>query len=134
MTRWLLLLTLLTPAFGQSPDTVLTQTLITEIRALRQEIQATTVTAQRVQIVLYRLQSQSALLAVAQQRLDAARTRMIEIVSHHKHIDDEIRLYEAGLRTETDAAKKKQLELQLRELSRNLEATVTEEGLRRGFE
>src|SRR5882672_3521547 len=110
MTRWLLLLTLLTPAFGQSPDTVLTQTLITEIRALRQEIQATTVTAQRVQIVLYRLQSQTALLAGAQQRLDTARTRVIEVGSSKKHLEDEIKSDEAGLHNETDANNKKAFE------------------------
>src|SRR5436190_8406241 len=109
MARWLfLLLTLLTPAFGQSTDTVLTQTLITEIRALRQEMQATTVTAQRVQIVLYRLQSQTALLAGAQQRLDAARTRVIEVGSSRKRIEDEIRSSEEFLKTEAEGERKKQ--------------------------
>jgi len=134
MARCFLLLTLITAAFGQSPDTVLTQTLITEIRALRQEIQATTVTSQRVQIVLYRLQSQTALLAGAQQRLDAARTRMIEVGSSKKHVEDEIRSSEEFLKTEPDGDRKKAVQAQLRELKVNVEATVAEEGLRRGIE
>ena len=133
MARIALLLALITAAFGQAPDTVLTQTLITEIRALRQEIQATTVTAQRVQIVLYRLQSQTTLLAGAQQRLDAARTRVIEVGSSKKHIEDEIRSLEASLHTAPEAAKK-DLEAEVEHRKRNLEATVAEEGLRRGFE
>src|SRR5882724_10814402 len=118
MARFAILLGLITTAFGQSPDTALTQTLITEIRTLRQEIQATTVTPQRVLIVLYRLQSQTALLAGAQQRLDAARTRVIEVGSAKRHIEDEMRVYEEGLKTEADAANKKQLEMQLRESKR----------------
>jgi hypothetical protein len=76
MTRWILLFILAPAMFGQSPDAVLTQTLINEIRGLRQEIEATTVTSQRVQIALYRLQSQTALADGAQRRLDAARVRV----------------------------------------------------------
>jgi thymidylate synthase len=134
MARFAILFALLTAAFGQSPDTALTQTLITEIRTLRQEIQATTVTAQRVQIVLYRLQSQTTLLAGAQQRLDAARTRVIEVGTAKKHVADEIRSTEEFINTQTDATLKKQLEGQLREEKMHLEGIVAEEGLRRGFE
>jgi hypothetical protein len=75
MTRYVLLFAFATAAFGQTSETTLTQTLINEIHALRQDIEAITVASQRVQIALYRLQSQTALMAAAQQRLDAARSR-----------------------------------------------------------
>ena len=78
MLRSIVLLAAASTVFAQSPDTALTQTLITEIRALRQDLEAINVTSQRVQIALYRLQSQSALVAAAQQRLDAARSRANE--------------------------------------------------------
>ena len=66
MKRYLLLLAFAPTVFGQSSETTLTQTLINEIHALRQDIEAITVASQRVQIALYRLQSQTALVAVAQ--------------------------------------------------------------------
>jgi len=63
---------------AQSADATLTQTLIAEIRALRQDLEATNVTSQRVQIALYRLQSQTSIVNTAEQRLDTARTRRAE--------------------------------------------------------
>src|SRR5258708_29637982 len=110
MTRFAILFALVIPAFGQSPDTVLTQTLITEIRALRQEIEATTIASQRVQIALYRLQSQTALVAGAQQRLDAARTRVIETQTNRRHMADEVQGIEERIRNTQDAAQKKDFE------------------------
>jgi hypothetical protein len=77
MHRALLLLCVSIPALAQSapPDTQLTQTLITEIRQLRQDLQLTAATMQRVQIVMYRLQTQAAATQRATQRLDDARNR-----------------------------------------------------------
>ena len=53
------LLVMATAACAQtaSPDTQALQALVTEIRQLRQDMQATTIVTQRVQIVLYRLQT-----------------------------------------------------------------------------
>jgi chromosome segregation ATPase len=63
------------PAAAQavSPDSQMEQTLLSEIRALRLDLRNTAATIQRVQIVMYRLQAQAALVDKAEQRLDQAR-------------------------------------------------------------
>ena len=82
MHRALLLLStpllLTAAAFAQtaSPDTQLTQALIAEIHQLRQDLQTTAVTIQRVQIVMYRLQTEASLLYRATERLDNARATL----------------------------------------------------------
>ena len=72
MFRAAFALVIVTAAGAQtaSPDTQALQALVTEIRQLRQDMQATTIVTQRVQIVLYRLQTQTALVTRASSRLD----------------------------------------------------------------
>ena len=67
MLRAVLALIAVTSAVAQtaSPETQGLQSLVTEIRQLRQDLQATTIATQRVQIVLYRLQTQTALVTRA---------------------------------------------------------------------
>ena len=61
-------------AFAQAllPDSQATQTVLTEIRQLRHDLHTTAATIQRVQIVMYRLQAEAALMDRATQRLDQA--------------------------------------------------------------
>jgi len=120
--------------FSQTADTALTQTLITEIRALRQEIEATTVTAQRVQIALFRLQSQTALLAGAQQRLDAARTRVLETQSNRRHVAEQVQRLESDSRTVQDPQQKREIEGALHGMKMEGESLATEEGQRHSIE
>jgi hypothetical protein len=63
------------PAVAQavSPDSQMAQTLLMEIRALRLDLRDTAAIIQRVQLVMYRLQAQAALVDKAEQRLDQAR-------------------------------------------------------------
>jgi hypothetical protein len=51
------------------------QSLLVEVRQLRQDIESMTVASQRVQIALYGLQIQDAAVARAAQRLDDARNK-----------------------------------------------------------
>jgi len=64
------------PAAAQavSQDLQIAQTLVTELRELRQELRNTAASIQRVQIVMYRLQAQAALVDKAAQRLEQARS------------------------------------------------------------
>ena len=68
-----ILMLFLTLAGGQEalPDS---QTVLTEIRALRLDLRNVAATIQRVQIVMYRLQAQDAVLDKATQRLETARS------------------------------------------------------------
>lgn len=134
MVRCIFLLAFVTAAFGQSPDTVLTQTLITEIRALRQDIEATTIASQRVQIALYRLQSQTALMAGAQQRLDAARQRVLEVQTNRRHMTDELAGMEERSRNFPDGPQKKEFEAQLPRIKAEIEGLAVEESQRRSAE
>ena len=134
MTRYLLLLALAPAVFGQSPETTLTQTLINEIHALRQDIEAITVASQRVQIALYRLQSQTALVAAAQQRLDAARNRARDVQSARTEMANRLQSFEEAVHNTQDPAQKKALEQELLSRKQRLEELATDEGQRRSAE
>ena len=65
-------------ALGQtsSTDSQTLQALLVEMRQLRQELRTATFAAQRVQILLYRLQIQEAAVERAQRRVDEARSAL----------------------------------------------------------
>jgi DNA repair exonuclease SbcCD ATPase subunit len=86
-------------AFAQSPstDSQTLQALLAEVRQLRQELRTTTVAAQRVQILLYRLQLQEAAVERAQRRADDARSALSQtqaevkmLVSGIKQTEDKV--------------------------------------------
>ena len=81
-----------TAAFGQTtaPDSPVTQTLLSEIRQLRQDLQTTAATIQRVQIVMYRLQTTASLLYRATERLDNARARCNQAQAQRKMVTTQI--------------------------------------------
>jgi chromosome segregation ATPase len=134
MVRCFLLLALTAAAFGQSADAVLTKTLIDEIRALRQNLESTTITSQRVQIVLYRLQSQTALVNSAQQRLDSIRTRLTELTSERKQTTVEIEAADERGRNIQNPAEKKDVEQRIGMLKSRVEALTADEAQRRTAE
>ncbi len=86
-----------TTAFAQqsSSDSQLTQALLTEVRQLRQDLQATAGVILRAQIVMYRLQVESGLLTRATQRLDDARTRCSSYQSQIRTLTVQIEQLEA---------------------------------------
>ena len=93
-----------------SPDTQALQALVAEIRQLRQDLQATTVATQRVQIVLYRLQMQTALVTNAASRLDDARTSLGKFQSDKKIVAGRVLQFEEELKSEQNPAKRKEME------------------------
>lgn len=82
--------------FGQSApnDSQTLQNLLSEIRQLRQELQQTAISSQRVQILLYRLHGQEAAVARASQRLDEAREMLSGAQAERKHLAAEIKQHE----------------------------------------
>ena len=117
------LLVLSTPAFGQSApsDSQTLQALLSEIRQLRKDLQTTTVAAQRVQILMYRLQMQQAAVARAQQRVDEARSRLAEAQGGVRHFTSEIERDEAALNDSPNSIDSKQVEGMLAAAKRELE-------------
>lgn len=134
MARYFAFLLLTPILFGQSADTVLTQTLISEIRALRQDLETTNATSQRVQIALYRLQSQTAIVSSAQQRLDAAHTRVGEIQNQRRSFANQAQMIEELSRTDTDPNKRKEHLENLASVKTLLETATAEETARRSTE
>jgi chromosome segregation ATPase len=126
MDRILILLLLCAPAFSQT-DTQLTQALLNEIRGLRQDLQTTAITIQRVQIVMYRLQAQSTLMSRAAQRLDEARNRCTSAQSEQRMFTTQIQQLEEHLRSAQDPMDRKSTEDRLRNFKSNLENMANEE-------
>jgi hypothetical protein len=85
-------------AFGQTPekapDTL--QALLTEVRQLRQDIEAMTAASQRVQIALYALQIQDAAVGRATQRLEGVRNKCADAETNKQHTAGEIQRLETS--------------------------------------
>ena len=86
-------------AFCQSSptDSQTLQALLAEVRQLRKDLQTTTAAAQRVQILLYRLQAQEANVARASRRADEAKTRLAASQNEHRVMTAELKRNEDAL-------------------------------------
>jgi hypothetical protein len=129
MHRALILFALSFPvlAQNQSADAPLTQALLTEIRQLRQDLQTTAATIQRVQIVMYRLQAQSTLVSRATQRLDDARNRCTGAQNQQRNLAIQVQQMEEHLRGNIDPNDRKQTEDQLRRFKSTIEMFANDE-------
>ena len=119
---WLFVLS--SVAFGQSvpADLPTLQALLSEVRQLRKDLQSTTVAAQRVQILLYRVQSQQAAVARAQQRVDEVHSRLVDNQAAVRHFTTEIERTESALNDSQNSSDHKQLEGMLAVAKRELES------------
>lgn len=88
LLRIVALLGLSVPALGQasSADTQTLQALLSEIRALRQELRVSLNRAQNTQILLARLQIQEGVITRAADRLNQARQKLSDTQIHHKEL------------------------------------------------
>ena len=124
---WLLVLSLLLispAAFSQtsSTDSQTLQALLTEVRQLRQDLRTTTVAAQRVQILLHRLQGQEASVARVQRRVDEAQSNLAQQQFELKRLTSEIKLREDMQSNTQNPAERKDLEELLPRLKAELES------------
>ena len=122
-----LMITPVAAAQTASPDTQALQALVTEIRQLRQDMQATNIVTQRVQIVLYRLQMQTSLLTSAASRLDEARTSLGKAQSDRKQIADRVPQLEESVKSMQDPKERKNLEDVLAGTKMQLEHMIADE-------
>jgi hypothetical protein len=123
---WLLLLGLFVAsntAFAQSAptDSQTLQALLSEVRQMRKDLQTTTVASHRVQILLYRSQSQQAAVARAQQRLDEVHSRLADAQAGVRHFASEIERDEFALNDSQNSPDRKQVEGMLAAAKRELE-------------
>ena len=116
-------------AFGQtSPtDSQTLQALLAEVRQLRQELRTTTMAAQRVQILLYRLQIQEAAVARAQRRADEARSALSQTQTEVKMIASEIKQTEDRVSNAQNPVERKRQEDLLAKFKAELESQENSE-------
>ena len=113
--------------FAQTPsqDTQVTQALLAEIRLLRQDLQATAVTIQRVQLVMFRMQTATATLNRATQRLEDARNRCNYVQPQRKMLTVQIEQAENRQKTTQNPADSRVEEIA--RLKGNLEMLAVQE-------
>ncbi len=119
-----------TACFGQTTpgDSQTLQALLSEVRQLRQDLQTTTIAAQRAQILIYRLQGQEAAVARASQRLDEAREKLARIQDERKHVAADVKRQEDFIsNTENPPTQRKEVEGVLPRLKTRLESLENEE-------
>ena len=107
---------------SSSRDTQALESMAKELRQLRQDLVTTTVAAQRVQIVLYRLQGQESAVERAAQRRDLARDRLTDTESQIKRATAEIqRTEDRATQSESPTERKELQEQVLPQLKASLE-------------
>ncbi len=119
-----------TACFGQTTpgDSQTLQALLSEVRQPRQDLQTTTIAAQRAQILIYRLQGQEAAVARASQRLDEAREKLARIQDERKHLATDVKQHEDFINnTENPPTQRKEVEGVLPRLKTRLESLENEE-------
>ncbi len=124
---WFLVLGLLltsSAAFGQtsSAESQTLQALLAEVRQLRRDLQTTTATAQRVQILLFRLQVQEAAVARMERRLDDAHSNLTQTQFELKRLASEIKLREEMQNNTQNPVERRELEEVLPKLKAELES------------
>ena len=115
-------------------DSSLTQALLLEIRGLRQDLMNMAAAIQRVQIVMYRVQAETALLARASERFDIARTRCNQIKSQRDSLPAEIANTEERARNAQNPTERQAAEALLPRLKGQVDFLANEEAQCRGKE
>ncbi len=108
-------------------DSQTLQSLLAEVRQLRQALQTTTVAAQKIQITLFRLQIEVLAVARATQRLDDARTKVAEAEFARKRVVAMVENME-DLQTHTEDQRERiNREVDLRREKKELEMRTSQE-------
>ena len=89
----LILLVVSTPALGQtiSKDSQTLGALLTEVRQLRQDFEATALVTHKLQILLYRLQTQDTTVARLSRRVDDAHAEVNQLKNERDKLAGEIK-------------------------------------------
>jgi predicted nuclease with TOPRIM domain len=98
-------------AFGQadSSDSQTLHALLSEVRAIHQDLLSSMAKVQKSQILLSRLETQQASVVRASDRLNAARGRLSDAQDHQRHATTDIKRLEDALNTEENLTQQKQL-------------------------
>lgn len=123
--------------FGQSTSSESQgmQALVSEVRQLRKDLQATNANALRVQLLLYRLQAQQAAVAHASEHLNDARARLAGTQGHRAEVTATLKRFEESIdNTELSPADRKQVQYEVSRNKAELESLAAEEQQRQTAE
>jgi hypothetical protein len=104
----------------------MTQAVLSEIRQLRQDLQTTAAIIERVQIVVYRIQTQESLLERAMQRLETARNVCKGSEMQRQHFTTQIQRTEAAKRNAQNTSDRQAAEEMLANLKSSAEMFASE--------
>ena len=116
-------------ALGQTTttDSQTLQSLLAEVRQLRQDLRTATLAAQRAQILIYRVNAQEAAVVRASQRLDEVKERLPQMNAGRKHNADQIKRFEDAKEHAENPSEKKQLDELISNLKASIESMESEE-------
>jgi hypothetical protein len=114
------------PAQTAASEQQVLQVLLTEIHELRKDIQNTAANIQRVQIAMYRVGAQAAIVEKVSQRLELARNECKQNQALADSIQAQLRLQEEVLRNAQDAQVRKRVEEQIQSLRESVEPSARE--------
>lgn len=120
--RFALALLAASAAFAQTPpqgDTL--QALLAEVHQLRLDLQTTTITAQRVQILLYRVQLQQATAARASTHADEIHSKLAAAQQAHTRTSQELQQMQDAINQSTDPNLVKQFQSRIAEVKKSVE-------------
>ena len=106
-----LLLACVTPCFAQttSSDSQTLQGILAELHAMRQELNNSQRRILNAQILLSRLQAQQSLVIHEMQRLDDARSKVLQVQADAKRVSADLARWEDAQRSAVDEGQRKQL-------------------------
>jgi DNA repair exonuclease SbcCD ATPase subunit len=114
-------------AQAPSTDARTLQSILEEVRQLRQDIQATAATVQRAQILIYRLRIQMDFVARATERLEQAHNQVKQIAFQRNQINAQLKNEQEMLERTQDASAREQIEGSIENTKRWLEQMVSGE-------
>ena len=108
-------------------DSQTLRALLDEVRQLRKDLQTTTVAAQRMQVVLYRLQLEDMAVARANAALESTRASLTKVIEERRHFVDEIQRMEDARAHTQDQQEIKAIEEVLPQSKRRVEQLANDE-------
>lgn len=118
-----------TAVFAQAPstDSQTLQALLAEVRLLRQDLRSSTLAAQRVQILIYRVQAQEATVARASQRLEEATLRRTQLEEKRKEYEAQLKWYEKTRDSLENSAQEKKYDDEIAGVKAQVNVFLSEE-------
>lgn len=115
------------PSQKPEPEPQLMQSLLSEVRQLRQDLQTSAIAARRAQIVIYRLHEEETAVERAQERLDQAKTALAQMQAQRNYETAQIARCEEMRTHVENENERSQYDNAISEMRARLDASALEE-------